>query len=408
MTNSPPQTPPKTDLLPLVFTCAGGTERALRFELQAIGASKLQVLPGAVSAQGDLAVLARACITSRVASRALRTLKVFKASTPEALIAQLSDIPFEDWLDPRTTFAVQAHLNNTPWTHTHYAAQRTKDVIVDRLRAKHIPRPDVDPHRPMMRFVLHWSHGEASLSLDCCGEPLHRRHYRSQVDELRAPLKETLAAAVLAIAFADPTRPFLDPCCGSGTLAIEQAMRALNRPPNANRKFACERWRASTPELRAAFQRARQEALDLQTHSLPAPILLSDHDPRACEQARTCIEQADLSQHLTVIQQDARSFRLSDDRPQIFSNLPYGERLGDGKFLQLQGFYRTFGEHLLRELSSPRIALLCHADTPLDRLMPLGTAHRHWPLHNGPLPITLYRWDLHSTPKPDGTDESSD
>jgi 23S rRNA G2445 N2-methylase RlmL len=388
---------PASALMPLVFTCAGGTERALRFELQALGAQKLQVLPGAVSALGDETLLARACVTSRVASKALRTLSTFRAETPEALVEHLSTIPFEQWLDSRTTFAVQAHLRDTAWTHTHYAALRVKDAIVDRLRAKGFPRPDVDAKRPMMRFILHWSKAEASLSLDCCGEPLHRRHYRTGV-EVTAPLKETLAAALLALAHADIYRPFHDPCCGSGTIAIEQAMRALNRAPSAQRPFACERWRTSPQSLRAAFQRAKQEARDGELDTLPAPIMLSDHDPRACEQARRCIEQAGLSAHLRVLQQDARTCRFSADRPVIFANLPYGDRVGErqGKHLQLYGFYKTLGEHLARQ-DDARVGLLCPADVQFERITELGSANRRWALFNGPALVTLYRWDTASS-----------
>src|SRR5262249_38457994 len=143
-------------------------------------------------------------------------------------------------------------------THSGFAALKVKDAIVDALRDAVGARPDVDTKSPDVGVVLHLAAGRAGLFLDLAGEALHRRGYR--VAMVEAPLKETLAAAVLALGGAPLDLPFLDPMAGSGTLAIEQALAARGIAPGLRRRFGFERWPTLPAEERAGWGRMRAEA----------------------------------------------------------------------------------------------------------------------------------------------------
>lgn len=382
----------------LHLPCARGTERCVEKELEAVGATDIKRNPGVVRCHGDFEVLARANVQSRSASKVLVELARIEGIATEAdLVGALADVPFEERLDEKGTFAIEAHLVDCAWTNAHYAAQRTKDAVLDRLRAQGKGRPSVDRARPSLRFVLHWHKTTVTLSLDSTGEPLHLRGYRRGV-EGTAPMKETLAASLLAIGHADVTRPFLDPCCGTGTLAIEQALRALQRAPGRDRHFGFERWSKRPPELDRALARARTEARDLEKTELPAPIRLSDWHRDAVDAATTCIANAGLEKYLSCERVDARDAVGSlGPHSVVVSNLPFGERLGGDakKRLQLEGFYRTFGERL-RTLADARVLLFSAHPRARELLSLDGTARtmRDWPLYSGALPARLFRWDL--------------
>lgn len=385
------------DTVTLHFPCARGTELAVEHELKGLGVEDVKAGKGIVTARAALSLVPRANVFLRCANRVLLEIGRWEGvSTEEDLVERLARVPYEERLDGKGTLAVDAHLRDCAWTNSHYAAQRVKDVVVDRLRDLGRGRPDVDTRRPSLRFVLHWERTTATLSLDTSGDGLHQRGYRRGV-EGTAPMRETLAASILAIGHADVERPFLDPCCGTGTLAIEQAWRALRRAPGRDKRFGFERWSHRSPELDRALALARQEARDLERHELPAPIRLSDWHKDAIDAAHACIAQAGLAEHLHVERVDARRAELPKDERGggvVCSNLPFGERLGQNR-LQLDGFYRTLGERLA---TVPGLRVLLFTAHPGARtLLALDDkAHRmrHWRLKSGDLDAHLYRWDL--------------
>lgn len=382
--------------LPVVVTCARGTEKALKFELKAAGMEGLKSLPGAVAAQAGPDAIAAANVFSRIGGRVLVTLEVVQAASEDELYEALLDFRFEDHLARGATFAVQTNLKDAPATHSLHISRRVKDAVVDRFRRLGRERPDTDPKRPDVRFGLHWENTTATLSLDTTGTSLHKRGYRPPGGE--APMKETLAAAILAMGHADVRRPFLDPCCGTGTLAIEQAWRSLRRAPGLKRRFPMDRWARDVFDLRPGLARARERAHDELRQKLEAPVRLSDWHPDAVALARSAVEAAGLSAHLEVEQVDARRASLEGERLVVCTNLPFGERLGKSKTLQLDGFYRTLGERL-GELPGARI-LLFTTHPYAERLLNLGRPLR-WPLYSGPLKAMLRRWDLEGEAAPE-------
>jgi 23S rRNA G2445 N2-methylase RlmL len=372
----------------LICTCARGTEKALKFEMKACGVEKPQSLNGAVHGYGSAEAVAQLNVSSRIAHRVLWEVYRFSASDESELYDGLRAFPIEDYWKRGWTLATKAHLNQAPMTHDKYVTLRVKDALVDRLREKTRMTPVLAPQGPDLLFVLYWDKNEAILSLDTSGHPLHQRGYRPR--GAIAPMRETLAASILAIGHADVTRPFLDPCCGSGTLAIEQAYRALRRAPGKNRRFAGEKWGADTLGLKTLFERARERAADEELSQLPAPIYLSDWHPKAVALATEAIASAKLEKVIQVERRDARKVQLAEERPVICSNLPFGERMAQNT-LQLDGFYRTLGE-VCSQFPGVRILFLT-THPYAEKLLNLGRPKK-WPLYSGQLSAKLRKWDL--------------
>ncbi|MGE0322625.1 MAG: class I SAM-dependent RNA methyltransferase [Polyangiaceae bacterium] len=375
--------------LDLVVTCARGTERALRFELEQLGASGVKGTGrGAVEFVADWKIAARILVESRIAHKLLWRLLRVEAPDERALVTALLDFPFEAHGGRNDSFAIDAHLHSCPWTHSLFAAQRVKDCLVDRFRDRGLERPSVDTKRPRLRYVFHWEGTQASLSLDLAGASLSRRGYRDP--DAAAPMRETLAAAILALGHADVQRPFLDPCCGSGTLAIEQAWRALKRAPGLGRQFACEFWPQQQTDLAEALREVRGSAREQQLSQLPAPIELSDYHSGAVQSAELQVHAAGLDRFLSPRRLDARKLVSPGERPVVVSNLPFGERISGGNRLQLDGFYRTFGDRL-RELPTGR-AILFSGYPEAEALLDLGQPRR-FSLMSGALSAKLLRYD---------------
>ncbi|MBN2840948.1 MAG: 23S rRNA (guanine(2445)-N(2))/(guanine(2069)-N(7))-methyltransferase, partial [Coriobacteriia bacterium] len=229
-------------------TCPKGVEGILADELRSLGASDVCEGRAAVTFGGPLAVAYRACLWSRLASRVLLTLGEFPAATADDLYAGIAAVAWEDHVSPEGTIAIDVNGTTAGLTHTRFAAQKAKDAIVDRFRERTGSRPSVDFDRPDLRVNIRLHRERATLSLDLSGAPLHIRGYRLAGEQVDAPLKENLAAAVLVRAgwpaIAVRGGALVDPMCGSGTLVIEAALMAADVAPGLlRRRFGFERWR---------------------------------------------------------------------------------------------------------------------------------------------------------------------
>jgi len=372
----------------LVVTCARGTEGAVRRELVALGLKHAKGERGAVSFRGRLEDGLRACLWSRTAMRVLWPLARFPAADADALYQGTRSVDWTEWLTERTTLAVDAIGTSRGVTHSGFAALKVKDGIVDVLRERLGARPDVDTRDPDVRVVLHLAGGEAELSLDLAGEPLHRRAYRAATGE--APLKETLAAAVLSLGEVPGDRPFLDPMCGSGTLAIEQALSARKVAPGLGRAFGFQRWPRYRGQLQSSWDRMKEEARAASLARAPAPIWARDRSEEAVEAARRNARAAGVEPDIRFEVGDVREMAPPAASGTLCSNPPYGERLG-ARPLQLGGFYRGLAQ-ALRRLSGWDLVLLS-GNPLLERAMELPTqfTHRLW---NGPLEVRLVRYHV--------------
>src|SRR5579885_888429 len=227
-------------------------EDLLAEELSRLGGREVKAARAGVSFQGKLEAAYRACLWSRLANRVLLPIATFPAPTPENLDGGVKKIRWSEHLTPKETIAVDFASSRSQITHTHFGSLKTKDAICDQLRSVQGERPSVDPVSPDLRVNVYVHEDQATVSIDLSGESLHRRGYREEQRE--APMKENLAAAILAIAgWAELAREggaLIDPMCGSGTLPIEAAMVAANRAPGLGRpKWGFEGWLGHVPTL---------------------------------------------------------------------------------------------------------------------------------------------------------------
>lgn len=328
----------------LFATTARGTEDLLADELKELGARRIRQDRGGVRFMATLDEALKVCLWSRIAMRVLYPLGAYEALGAEGLYEAASDIPWEEHLNPDTTFAVDATLKDSEHTHSGFVALKVKDAIVDRIRNAVGARPDVNTRDPDVRVVAHLSRDTLSLSLDLCGEPLHRRGYR--VRPTPAPLKETLAAALLRAAAYTGEEALVDPMCGSGTLLIEAGLIARRRAPGIGRDFAVERW----PVMGA---RARELLADLRADArrnerkVAVPLLGFDKDPEALEAASRNVRAAKLSEEIQLAEGDATKLPpLPAQGGLLITNPPYGDRLGSGGQKGMKSFYYKLGESL--------------------------------------------------------------
>lgn len=307
-------------------TCARGTEGPLRRELVNLRIRGPRGAEGGVSFDGRLDEALAVCLHSRVAMRVLLELGdgPLIAENADALYEGVRALPWADHLSGDSTLAVSATVrDNQRLSHSGFAALKVKDAIVDTLRERLGVRPNVDTTDPDVPIVLHLRGLEARLFLDVSGEPLHRRGYRVAMTE--APLKENLAAAILHLCDADPERPFLDPMAGSGTFAIEQAMRARHLAPGFNRHFAFERW--PNQGHAAAWARLREAASAAVLPQAPAPIFARDISPEAVAAIRRNAAAAGVSNDIRCEVGSLADLAPPAPTGTLLTNPPYGERL---------------------------------------------------------------------------------
>ncbi len=392
-------------------TCAKGTEGALRRELVAMRARSPRGDRGGVWFQGDREAAMAVCLRSRVAMRVLVQLAAFEATDADGLYAGARAVDWSEWLTPASTISVTASVRDSrTLTHSGYAALKTKDAVVDALRDKLGSRPDVAPSDPDVSIVLHVAATRAAVFLDLAGEPLHRRGYRVAMSE--APLKETLAAAVLALGGVSVEQPFVDPMGGSGTLAIEQALAARNMAPGLHRRHGFERWPTHGEAARAVWRRLCDEARAGILPAAPAPIVCRDRFPDTLRAARANAAAAGVERDITFEQGDVRGFDPLSTWPHgtVCTNPPYGERLGgrgtgtgggvgtreggpEDRVQQrkLAGLYQGMADAFLRLRGWQVVVLSGNPALARAMRLPPQVCHRLW---NGPLEVRLLKWTL--------------
>lgn len=372
----------------LFATCPKGIEPLLAEELRALGAPDVRETRAGVAFAGDTATSYRACLWSRLASRVLLPLAQFKAPSADALYQGVRTIRWSEHLGPESTLAVDCTAVQSPITHSHFAALKVKDAIVDQLRDELGARPSIDTDRPDVRVNVYLNHHDAIVSIDLSGDALHRRGYRA--DGMEAPMKENLAAAILMRAgwpaTAQTGGTLIDPMCGSGTLLIEGALMAADAAPGLLRNYFGflkhrgydERvWQQLLTEARAR-RAAGLERL--------APIRGYDRDPRAIRAARENIKRAGLAQHIVVEQRELSAcIPAAAAAGLVVANPPYGERMGEAHDLPV--LYAELGDALKRCFPGWRAAVLA-GNPELGKNMGIR-AHRMHTLYNGALECKL-------------------
>jgi putative N6-adenine-specific DNA methylase len=369
-------------------TCARGTEGALRRELVGLRIGSPKGDTGGVWFEGPLRMAMEVCLRSRVAVRVLMQVARFEADSPDALYAGARAADWSAWLTVKSTLAVHASVRDSAVTHSGYAALKIKDAVVDALRDKLGARPDVDAKDPDVGIVLHLAGGDAGLFLDLAGEPLHRRGYRVAMTD--APLKETLAAAVLATGGVPLDQPFIDPMGGSGTLAIEQALAARGIAPGGRRRFGFERWPTLDAAARAVWTRLQEQAREQAAAAprAPAPIVCADIADDALKAARRNAAAAGVERDITFERADVADLQRRWPLGTLCTNPPYGERLQER---DLSALYRRMSAAFHRLRGWPVIVLSGNPLFTREMRDKPRISHR---LYNGPLEVRLFRYEI--------------
>lgn len=379
-------------------TCPKGLGSLLHTEVGQLGGTEVRETVTGVEFLGAPAVAYRVCLWSRFANRVLLVLGEFAAAGADDLYAGVAALPWTEHLPPGKTIAVDFSGKAADIRNTQFGAQRCKDAVVDRVRSAGRSRPDVDLRQPDLRINVRLWRGKVTVSLDLAGESLHRRGYR--LDGGKAPLKENLAAAILARA-QWPARaregwPLVDPMCGSGTLLVEAAMIALNRAPGLGREhYGFLGWSGHNPEQwRMICQDARDQALPAATTTVE--IRGYDGDITAVRRAEDNIRRLGFEDFIRVrakgLDTLVRPTHTAMPRGLLVCNPPWGERLSDVD--TLRHLYRSLGERLDAEFRGWDAAVLT-ANTDLGHAIGLRS-HRQYRFASGQVDLTLLLFHLNA------------
>lgn len=310
-------------MIEFYVTAAPGTEEPLRDELSELGFKSVRLNKGGVPFFGTWEDGWRACLQTRIGQRVMAVMARFKADNLDDLYRGVFDIDWSKQITPEKTFAVGAFVHESSGTTPNNAALKTKDAIVDSLRIRYGKRPDVDKEDPDVRVFVYMTRGKATVYLDLSGIPLFKRGYRITGGE--APLKETLASAMLRLSGWDRKTPLVDPMCGSGTIVIEAAQWASNMAPGLKREtFGFQRWADFGDEQAEALNAIKGE-LRREGHGQPPRITGFDIDAQALEHANANARSAGL--RLAFRQMPLRELQADGSRRFLITNPPYGIRL---------------------------------------------------------------------------------
>mgnify|MGYP000887695888 FL=1 len=367
-----------------VAKTVSGLEAVLEQELKSLGAAETRVLTRAVEFRGDQELLYRVNYNCFTALRILVPVLEFVILAQEDLYKNLVRMPWERWLDPGGTLAVDAVISNSVFTNSLFVAQRSKDAVVDRIREVHGPRPSVNLEDPTLRISIHISGDTCTVSLDSSGNTLHKRGYRRRAGD--APVSEVLAAGLLRLAGWESSMPLYDPMCGSGTILIEAALLATRTPAGKFRKdFGLMKWKDFDAGL---WDKVRSEA-DARIISPEVRISGADSSLRAIDGATMNLRYSGMEGLIVLQKAGFHQTKPPYDQGMIITNPPYDERL---KLDDSVAFYRSLGD-TLKHLYGGYRAWIISADLEAMKFIGLKPI-RKFKVFNGPLECRFNGYDL--------------
>lgn len=369
----------------LFATCPRGLETVLAGELSAQGCTRLQTTDGGVSCRGGWVQIYRANLHSRTAGRILLQVAQGSYRSEQDIYRLAAQTDWPRWFRTEQTFRVKSEGRRVRVKNIDFVSLKIKDGICDRFRSSSGSRPSIDKTRPDIRIHAFLDEHTATLFVDTSGEALFKRGYRQDTGE--APLRENLAAGLLLLAGYDGSRPFQDPFCGSGTLAIEAAWIAQNRPAGGLRRFGFE---ALNGFQAALWTQIKQDAQAHIRSKPAAPIAASDIDRAATRSAETNARAAGADAFIDIGTGDALDVRPNGTGGIMISNPPYGVRLAE--IQALHALYPQLGSWLKQHYAGWQIGMFT-ADRDMPKLMRLSPK-RKIPLYNGNLDCRLFLLDM--------------
>lgn len=371
--------------------CPLGLESILENELREAGAQSTKTSRSGVRFRADEITAMRACVTSRIASRILLSLGDTDYYDEEDIYNFACRTKWEHYFDPDATFRIDVTAHRSPLNSLDFTLLRIKDGICDRFNHFMQTRPSIDRVHPDVRIFAHVDSDRCTFYLDLCGESLFKRGWRR--DKGEAPLKENLAAGLLALSGWTPEMPLADIFCGSGTIAIEAGQIATHTAPGLNRHFLFEKFKGFDRDM---LEEVKDDARAQVNPYVDVSIQASDISSIVVSKARDNAARAGLSAllesgKLTFEVADARVASPKNPEGLVVSNPPYGEQ-SNPKSASVASMMKDVSDNLKRHWAG-HTAWLLTSDRQLPRQMRLSEA-RKIPLFNGPLECRFFRFDL--------------
>lgn len=364
----------------LVATCLFGLEKMLGEEIDALGYKRTETIDGRVKFSAPLSAIPRLNINLRFAERVLIEVGHCPAPDFDTLFEGVKAMEWENYIGRNDIFPVKGHSIKSKLFSLPDCQKIIKKAVATRLGNRYglVFMPETDIKYQIEFFIFK---DEASLMIDTSGMPLHKRGYRPHSND--APLRETLAAAMVKLSRPREDVLFWDPMCGSGTIAIEAALMMTNTAPGINRSFVCENY----PFIfESDWDNARDEAFDNIKESSFA-VYASDIDENAVNITKENVKRAGLTKHVKAFQQDALTISTEGKRGTIVCNPPYGERLGSIE--EAEELYRQMGKHF-KSLDRWQIYVITSHES-FERLYG-RRADKVRKLYNGMIPCYYYQF----------------
>ena len=362
-------------------TCPRGLEALLVEELSTQQAHKILATDGGVSFEGNLEIMYRVNLYSRIATRVMSRVGQGSYTTEEDIYKATFKLNWPSWFKVNQTIRVKVTGVKCPLKSLDFVTLRIKDAVCDRFREEGALRPSVSVRDPDVRIHAYLTQDQYQLYLDTSGAPLYQRGFRDV--SVIAPLRENLAAGILMLTGWKPGTPLLDPMCGSGTFLIEAAMMAVNQPPGMKRTFGFQKLTSFDESL---WKKIETEALHQMKPIEFLDIYGSDIDLRAVRVTRHNLKVAGLEEVAKVLQSDFVKLEPPSSEGVLVTNPPYGQRIGEDE--DLKEVYPVWAKHMKESFGGwDTYFLTADLEMPKDmRLKPT----KKTPLFNGALECRLF------------------
>lgn len=363
-----------------------GLEPVLRQELEDLGATNPVIRTRGVAFHAADLALYRILMNTRIALRILKPIATGKVANEQGLYDFIKTIEWHGPLTLKHTFAIDCITFHPVMNHNIFLSQKSKDAIVDQFREKYDLRPSVSPKEPDVLINIHMSQdGTVTVSLDASGMSLNQRGYRVATGP--APLNEVLAAGMIKMSGWDPTTPFIDPMCGTGTFLIEAALIAKNKAPGLlHDSFGIKKW----PSFRSVlWLQVQKEARDATRKDVDW-IFGSDINDRAIDSTIKNLKRARLSQNVKVRVGKVEQIYVPKGEGLIIMNPPYGERIGD--MSALHQLYPKIAQ-MLKTYAKGYKAVIFTGDKEFKKLFGLKPDRKE-ELLNGTIPCDYLEYQI--------------
>lgn len=369
--------------LELIATSTFGLEAPVKRELEALGFKILKSEDGKITFQGDERGVVRANLWLRCADRVQIKMAEFKALEFEDLFQQVKAIPWEEWIPPDGKFIVNGSSVKSKLSSVPACQSVSEKAIVERLKETY-GIEYFEKTGALYDIKITLLKDRVTVTLDTTGPGLHKRGYRQNA--VIAPIKETLAAAMINLSFWRNGRILVDPCCGSGTIPIEAAMIARNIAPGLNRNFVAEEWEAIPAKL---WKEERKKAYEVIDWDSELEIYAYDIDKRALESAKENAAEAGVEEDIVFQLGDGGKMQSGGNEGGIIvTNPPYGERIGDRD--SIDKLYEGFNKFLKENKTWSMFAIT--PDKTIEEKVFGRPADRRRKLFNGRMEVCYYQY----------------